>query len=60
MVRSTYAVLKLCVKLYVFYDICTVCVISLGHWVPVLCCMGAAEMAFLCCLHMTWERPQHG
>ena len=47
MVRSTYAVLKLCVKMYVFYDICTVCVIRLGHWVPVLCCMGAAEMAFL-------------
>ena len=49
MVRSTYAVLKLCVKMDVFYDICTVCVIRLGHWVPVLCCMGAAEMAFLCC-----------
>ena len=25
------AVFKLCVKIYVFYDICTVCVIRLGH-----------------------------
>ena len=28
MVRSSYVVLKLCVKMYVFYDICTVCVIG--------------------------------
>ena len=62
MVRSTstFAVFKWCVKMYVFYDICTVCVISLGHWVPVLCYMGAAEM-FFSVLHacglveaMTW------
>ena len=59
MVRSTstFAVFKLCVKMYVFFDICTVCVIRLGHWVPVLCYMGAAEMFFLCCLHVAWERP---
>ena len=60
MVRSTFAVFKLCVKMYVFFDIFTVCVIGLGHWMPVLCYMGAAEMAFLCCLHVAWERPRHG
>ena len=78
MVRSTIVCKDVCF----FYDICTVCVIRLGRWVPVLCCMGAAEMAFcaaciwpgsacpvlygssrdgfLYCLHMAWERPQHG
>ena len=57
MVRSTFAVLKLCVKMYVFYDICTVCVIRLGHWVPVLCHMGAAEMAF--CAACIWPGGGH-
>ena len=52
MVRSTFAVLKLCVKTYVYCDICTVCVIRLGHWVPVLCLMGAVEIAF--CAACMW------
>ena len=46
MVRSTFAVFKLSVKMYVFYDNFTVCIIRLGHWVPILCYMGAAEMCF--------------
>ena len=57
MVRSTFAILKLCVKMYVFYDICTVCVIRLGHWMPVLCYMGAAEMAF--CAACIWPGRGH-
>ena len=57
MVRSTFAVFKLSVKMYVFYDICTVCIIRLGHWVPILCHMGAAEMFF--CAACIWPGRGH-